>query len=69
MFLLRLKNLDFMKPLLNREGVISHNCHVSEGEEVVGPQDGLPTWLVEVVVSKPTPREARQIFFSAHLTH
>jgi len=47
-----------MKPLMNREGVISHNCHVSDGEEVVGPKDGLPTWLVEVVVSKATPREA-----------
>mmetsp|Transcript_43900 Transcript_43900/g.82006 ORF Transcript_43900/g.82006 Transcript_43900/m.82006 type:complete len:635 (+) Transcript_43900:43-1947(+) len=54
----RLADLSFMKPLLEREGVVSHNCHVREGEEVVGPQDGLPTWLVEVVVSKPTPREA-----------
>ncbi|CAE7730138.1 CARNS1 [Symbiodinium sp. CCMP2592] len=54
----RLVDLSFMKPLLQREGVVSHNCHVREGEEVVGPQDGLPTWLVEVVVSRPTPREA-----------
>lgn len=54
----RLCDLNFMKPLMNREGVISHNCHVSDGEEVVGPKDGLPTWLVEVVVSKATPREA-----------
>lgn len=54
----RLMDLNFMKPLLNRKGVISHNCHVSAGEEVVGPKEGLPTWLVEVVVSKGTPREA-----------
>lgn len=54
----RLTDLNFMKPLFDREGVISHNCHVSVGEEVVGPMDGLPTWLVEVVVSKGTPREA-----------
>ena len=24
----------------------------------VGPEDGLPTWLVEVVVSQPTARQA-----------
>ncbi|CAJ1446854.1 unnamed protein product [Effrenium voratum] len=60
----RLVDLNFMKPLLNREGVISTDCHVKVGEEVVGPKDGLPTWLVEVVVSKPTPREALDFLLS-----
>ncbi|CAJ1328207.1 unnamed protein product, partial [Effrenium voratum] len=60
----RLVDLNFMKPLLNRKGVISTDCHVKVGEEVVGPKDGLPTWLVEVVVSKPTPREALDFLLS-----
>jgi len=54
----KLKNLDFLEPLRNREGVVSFDPHVAAGESVVGPADGLPTWLVEVVVSRPTPKEA-----------
>jgi len=45
-------------PFENRPGVISSSCHVEVGENVVGPADGLPTWLVEVVVSQSTPHDA-----------
>eukprot|EP00931_Biecheleriopsis_adriatica_P003088 TRINITY_DN10437_c0_g3_i1.p1 TRINITY_DN10437_c0_g3~~TRINITY_DN10437_c0_g3_i1.p1 ORF type:complete len:691 (+),score=136.76 TRINITY_DN10437_c0_g3_i1:166-2073(+) len=60
----RLVDLSFLEPLKGREGVISFNNHVREGEEVVGPAEGLPTWLVEIVVSKPTPREALDFLLS-----
>eukprot|EP00440_Ansanella_granifera_P022679 gb/GFBE01024635.1/.p1 GENE.gb/GFBE01024635.1/~~gb/GFBE01024635.1/.p1 ORF type:complete len:671 (+),score=126.21 gb/GFBE01024635.1/:1-2013(+) len=60
----RLKDLSFLEPLKGRAGVISFNNHVTEGEEVVGPADGLPTWLVEIVVSKPTPKEALDFLLS-----
>jgi len=60
----RLVDLSFLEPLKGREGVISFNNHVREGEEVVGPAEGLPTWLVEIVVSKPTPREALDFLMS-----
>jgi biotin carboxylase len=54
----KLVDLAFLEPLKNRDGVVSYSNHVRPGEEVVGPSEGLPTWLVEIVVSKPTPREA-----------
>uniref|UniRef100_A0A6V0DDE4 ATP-grasp domain-containing protein n=1 Tax=Zooxanthella nutricula TaxID=1333877 RepID=A0A6V0DDE4_9DINO len=54
----RLQDLSFLEPLRDRQGVVHFIPHVEVGEEVVGPQDGLPTWLVEVVVSQPTPRQA-----------
>jgi len=54
----RLADLSFLEPLRDREGVISFTPHVSAGEQVVGPLDGLPTWLTELVVTRPTPREA-----------
>lgn len=53
-----LRDLKFLEPLRGREGVVSVDPHVRVGDEVCGPSDGLPTWLVEVVVSRPTPREA-----------
>lgn len=53
-----LVDLSFLDPLRNREGVVSFSPHVQAGEQVVGPADGLPTWLVEIVCAKPTPREA-----------
>lgn len=53
-----LLDCEFLNPLRNREDVFSFSPHVTAGEEVVGPKDGLPTWLVEVVVKRPTPRKA-----------
>lgn len=60
----RLLDLSFLEPLRGREGVISFSPHVRVGDQVVGPRDGLPTWLVEIVVTKPTPREALDFLLS-----
>lgn len=54
----KLADLTFLQPLQGRAGVISFTPHVTAGDEVVGPEDGLPTWLVEIVVSQPTGRQA-----------
>lgn len=53
-----LADVSFLDPLRKRAGVVSFSPHVRPGEAVVGPEDGLPTWLVEIVVSRPTPQEA-----------
>lgn len=60
----RLVDTSFLEPLKEREGVVSFSPHVSAGDHVVGPADGLPTWLVEIVVSRPTPREALDFLLS-----
>lgn len=44
--------------LRSREGVLSSDPLVQAGAIVVGGTDGLPTWLCQLVVSKPTPQEA-----------
>jgi len=31
---------------------------VATGAAVVGPKEGLPTWIADIMVSKPTPQEA-----------
>jgi biotin carboxylase len=54
----KLVDLSFLEPLKQRPDVLSYDPHVAAGEEVIGPADGLPTWLVEIIVAKPTPREA-----------
>lgn len=59
----KLLDLKFLDPLRGREGVVSFSPHVGVGEEVCGPSDGMPTWLVEIVVAKPTPREALDFLF------
>jgi len=58
-----LRDLNFLDPLRGREGVVSVDPHVRVGDKVCGPSDGLPTWLVEIVVSRPTPREALDLLF------
>lgn len=58
-----LRDLKFLEPLWGREGVISVAPHVRVGDKVCGPSDGLPTWLVEIVVARPTPREALDFLF------
>jgi len=44
--------------MAEREGVVWAKPLVVDGASVVGPQDGLPTWLADLVVKKPTAREA-----------
>jgi len=58
-----LQNLDFLVPLKSKEGIVWAKPYVPAGSKVVGPQDGLPTWLAEIVVQKGNSREALDYLF------
>eukprot|EP00927_Polykrikos_kofoidii_P024854 TRINITY_DN22483_c0_g1_i1.p1 TRINITY_DN22483_c0_g1~~TRINITY_DN22483_c0_g1_i1.p1 ORF type:complete len:564 (-),score=73.95 TRINITY_DN22483_c0_g1_i1:207-1898(-) len=53
-----LSDMSFLEVLQDREDIVSYSPHVMPGSQIVCAADGMPTWLVEIVVSKPTPREA-----------
>jgi carnosine synthase len=44
--------------LANTEGVVWARPLVRPGDKVVGPAEGLPTWLCDLLVTKPTAKEA-----------
>jgi len=47
-----------LQALPRREGVVWAKQLVKVGAEAVGPQDGLPTWLCDLLVTGATAREA-----------
>jgi len=51
-------SLQGIQDLASREGVIWAKPLVRAGDKVVGPKDGLPTWLCDLLVTKPTAKEA-----------
>jgi len=53
-----LQNLDFLASLSKQEGVVWARPYVPAGTKVVGPSDGLPTWIAEFLVQLPTATEA-----------
>jgi len=57
------KSIQPLLDLASKEGVVSTNPFVCVGEKVVGPSDGLPTWLCQLVVTKPTAQEALDFLF------
>eukprot|EP00927_Polykrikos_kofoidii_P078588 TRINITY_DN75390_c0_g1_i1.p1 TRINITY_DN75390_c0_g1~~TRINITY_DN75390_c0_g1_i1.p1 ORF type:complete len:591 (+),score=86.70 TRINITY_DN75390_c0_g1_i1:132-1904(+) len=59
-----LADVGFLEPLRGREGIVSFTPHVEPGAHITGPADGLPTWLVEIVVTKPTSQEALDFLFA-----
>jgi len=58
-----LQNLDFLKSLKEQHGIIWARPYVKAGTHVVGPQDGLPTWLAEIVVQRPSAKQALDFLF------
>jgi len=44
--------------LASQDGVVWAKPLVRSGDAVVGPADGLPTWLCDVLVTKRTASEA-----------
>ena len=38
--------------------VLYAHALVQAGQRVTGPEDGMPTWVAEMMVSKPTVQEA-----------
>jgi carnosine synthase len=47
-----------MEQVASQEGVVKAKMLCQAGDSVVGPADGLPTWLCELCVAKPTAKEA-----------
>lgn len=47
-----------VEELASQEGVAKAKMFCRAGDTVVGPADGLPTWLCELCVAKPTAKEA-----------
>jgi len=57
-------NLSKLEAMQKRTDVVWAKPLVKVGSEVVGPQDGLPTWLCDLFVTKPTPNEALDFLFA-----
>jgi len=49
---------DCIKDLAKQDGVVWAKPLVRPGDAVVGPDDGLPTWLCDLLVTKDTSRDA-----------
>jgi len=49
--------------LRDRKGVVWAKPLVDVGDRIVGPAEGLPTWLVDIMVTKPTAQEALDFVF------
>jgi carnosine synthase len=55
-----LGSIDGLKDLLRRADVVWAKPLVGPGSRVVGPEEGLPTWICDLLVTKPTAKEALQ---------
>eukprot|EP00955_Chlamydomonas_euryale_P111973 366101-Chlamydomonas_euryale.AAC.13 len=53
-----LQNTDFLDALANRDDFLYARPLVKPGHKCVCVDDGLPTWIAELMVVKPTVREA-----------
>lgn len=57
-------DLNGLEKLLTRENVVWAKPLVKPGDLVVGPSDGLPTWLCDLFVTGKSPREALDYLLS-----
>jgi len=53
-----LVSIEGLKALAKQEGVVWAKPLAAADSTVVGPADGLPTWLCDLFVTKPTAKEA-----------
>jgi carnosine synthase len=51
-------SIDCIKDLTKKDGVVWAKPLAKPGDKVVGPDDGLPTWLCDLLVTKPSAKEA-----------
>lgn len=56
-----LHDLSFMEPLMENEHVHRCHSHVHPGDTVIGPEQGMPTWLCEFIVTKSNSKDARSL--------
>lgn len=53
-----LRDTSFLEPYQNRPDVLYARPLAQPGSKVTGPKDGLPTWVCELMVTRPTVDEA-----------
>ncbi|KAF4668356.1 Carnosine synthase 1 [Perkinsus chesapeaki] len=53
------KNIDFIERHMDSPKIIELQPLVKGGEHIVGPQEGMPTWLAEIVVEDKTSEKAK----------
>jgi carnosine synthase len=51
-------SLQSILDVASKEGVVWAKPLVRAGEKLVGPAEGLPTWICDLLVTKPTAKEA-----------
>jgi len=56
-------SIQCIQDLASKDGVVWAKPLVRAGDKVVGPADGLPTWLCDVLVTKSTAKEALNFLF------
>mmetsp|Transcript_41253 Transcript_41253/g.132874 ORF Transcript_41253/g.132874 Transcript_41253/m.132874 type:complete len:663 (+) Transcript_41253:1-1989(+) len=54
----RVDDLSQLEGLMKREGVVWAKPLVKPGTQVTGPEKGMPSWLCDLFVTRPTAREA-----------
>lgn len=54
----RIQELPNLDAVLQRDDVVWARPLCKVGEQVVGPADGLPTWIFDLMVMRPTARDA-----------
>jgi len=57
-------SLSGLEAMQKRTDVVWAKPLVKPGAEVVGPQDGLPTWLCDLFVTKPKAQDALDFLFA-----
>jgi len=57
-------NTGALEALRKRSGVVWARPLVKPGTQAVGPKEGLPTWLCDLLVKGSTPKEALDFLFS-----
>ena len=60
----RMANLSYVDEWKAHPAVISARPLVAAGELVTGPEDGMPTWYAEIVVSFPTVKEGMDFLYA-----
>jgi carnosine synthase len=52
------RSTQYFQEIRSRPGVLSSDILVKPGDVVVGPKEGLPTWVAVIIVSGSTPKGA-----------
>jgi carnosine synthase len=52
------KDVSGLEKLLKRDGIVWAKPLVKSGAKVVGPEEGLPTWICDLLVTRPEPKDA-----------